>query len=110
MEVPDCMLTEESGIGPRRPRHTSYAHLREAARWILLDHLNDPRYEVITEATLQHLDPAISLRCKHFVVAGENGGGQNQSDGDQREYTEFHGLAVVITRIGDKRNHMIASQ
>jgi hypothetical protein len=109
------MLTEESGIGPERPRDADNPYLRQAACSILLDQLNDlSRYEIITPAILHHVElclvvtvssyvfgillsvanirpvddgPAISLHSENAVIVGESDRGQGQTDGSQKRYT-----------------------
>jgi hypothetical protein len=61
------MLTDESAIGPKRPRYASYAHLRQAARWILLNQLHDlSRYEIVTPAILHRIE-----LCRVGMVSSE---------------------------------------
>jgi hypothetical protein len=109
------MLTEESGIGPKRLRDAGYAHLRRAARRILLNHLHDlSRYEIVTPAILHRVelcrvgmvssepfgillgvasirsvddDPAIPSSRETTVIVRKSRRGQRQTDDSQKENT-----------------------
>ena len=115
VQVPDRMLTEESGIGPKRLRNAGYAHLRRAARRILLDHLHDlSRYQIVTPAILHRIelcrvgmvstepfgillgvasirsvddDPAIPSSRETTVIVRKDRRGQRQIDDSQKEIT-----------------------
>ena len=115
VQVPDWMLTEESGIGPKRLRDAGYAHLRRAARWILLNHLHDlSRYQIVTPAILHRIelcrvgmvstepfgillgvasirsvddDPAIPSSRETTVIVRKDRRGQRQTDDSQKENT-----------------------